>query len=281
MPADEVAARLRVRTTSRTRSPLHPRPRRGAGLLQRRDRLLGRLPLRGHPGRSSRTRRRSRPRTRRRRIKPRPPEVQAVFDEAGFSYASGSLRRASRPTTRACAGSSSKAFTPRRIAALEPRDPRAHGRDDRADSTDRGQADLVADLAYELPALVIFRLLGVPDDDVAAGKGVGAEPRLRSTSATCRSRSRSATPRTSSSYWRYCVDALESRFDEPSDDLPGDLARIYQEGDESPTIDEIAGLVHTQLFAGPRDDIGAARRRAARAARRRRSAGRSCAPTAR
>jgi cytochrome P450 len=40
-----------------------------------------------------------------------------------------------------------------------------------------GRADLVRDLAWELPALVIIRVLGIPDDDVARVKA-GAESRL-------------------------------------------------------------------------------------------------------
>src|SRR4029079_5719691 len=51
-------------------------------------------------------------------------------------------------------------------------------------------------------------------------------------------------------YWRYCLDLVDRSFESPGDDLPGDLARIYLEGDRSLTREEIAGLVHTQLFAG-------------------------------
>jgi cytochrome P450 len=51
-------------------------------------------------------------------------------------------------------------------------------------------------------------------------------------------------------YWRYCVALVEARLEQPQDDLTGALAQIYLDGDQSLTIDEIAGLIHTQLFAG-------------------------------
>jgi len=68
------------------------------------------------------------------------------------------------------------AFTPRRVAAMEPlvRELTAQSVEKRLSS---GQADLVRDLAWDLPALVIFRVLGIPDEDVARVKA-GAESRL-------------------------------------------------------------------------------------------------------
>jgi cytochrome P450 len=68
------------------------------------------------------------------------------------------------------------AFTPRRVAAMEPfvRGLTARFVEERLSS---GRADLVRDLAWDLPALVIFRVLGIPDEDVARVKA-GAESRL-------------------------------------------------------------------------------------------------------
>ena len=43
---------------------------------------------------------------------------------------------------------------------------------------------------------------------------------------------------------------VEARFSQPADDLPGDLVRIYQAGDQTLSKDEIAGLVFAQLSAG-------------------------------
>jgi cytochrome P450 len=51
-------------------------------------------------------------------------------------------------------------------------------------------------------------------------------------------------------YWRYCRQLVQSRLESPQDDLPGDLARIYGEGGQPITTDEIAGLVYGQLTAG-------------------------------
>jgi cytochrome P450 len=51
-------------------------------------------------------------------------------------------------------------------------------------------------------------------------------------------------------YWRYCQDLVQARLASPRDDLPGDLARIYLQGDQTLTPDEIAGLVYGQLTAG-------------------------------
>jgi cytochrome P450 len=68
------------------------------------------------------------------------------------------------------------AFTPRRVAAMEPFVRELTGRFLK-ERLARGRADLVRDLAWDLPALVIFRVLGIPDEDVPRVKA-GAESRL-------------------------------------------------------------------------------------------------------
>ena len=96
--------------------------------------------------------------------RPRPPEVQRILTDGGFSVVTG-LSGKQPPDHTRLRGFIKLAFTPRRIADAGARDP-----PDRRAMIDgfagRGRADLVTELAHELPALVIFRMLGIPDADV-------------------------------------------------------------------------------------------------------------------
>jgi hypothetical protein len=180
-------------------------------------------------------------------FKPRPPEIQGIFDAADMHHASGLSGRQPPDHTR-LRGFIKKAFTPKRIAALEPQ-----VRSLTVEAIDafaaRGKADLVAELARDLPALVIFRLLGVPDEDVPRVKE-WALSRVYLNFGDITVDEQIEHAHALVDYWRYCLELVDRSFEHPGDDLPGDLARIYLEGDRSLTREEIAGLVHTQLFAG-------------------------------
>jgi cytochrome P450 len=180
-------------------------------------------------------------------FKQRPAEVQKILDEGGFANVSGLSGRQPPDHTR-LRGFIKKAFTPRRVASLEPHI--------RAIATlmidrfaDRGHADLVTELAHELPALVIFRMLGIPDGDVPQVKE-WAQSRVYMNFGDRPVQEQAHHAENLILYWRYCQDLVQSRLRSPQDDLPGDLARIYLQGDQTLTPDEIAGLVYGQLTAG-------------------------------
>ena len=95
--------------------------------------------------------------------RPRPAAVQQILD-SGLSARSG-LSAVQPPDHGRLRAFVNKAFTPRRVAVLEPQIRELTVR-----MIDRmaphGRGDWVAELAHELPALVIFILLGIPEADV-------------------------------------------------------------------------------------------------------------------
>jgi cytochrome P450 len=179
--------------------------------------------------------------------KPWPPEVQRVLDEGDFRAYSGLSARQPPDHTR-LRGFINKAFTPRRVATLEPQVRElVVAAIDRISA--RGHADLAADLARDLPALVIFRLLGIPDEDAPRVKEWAAS-RIYLNFGDQPLEEQVHHARNLVLYWQYCLELIEQRFEEPRDDLPSDLVRIYRAGDKSISIDEMAGLVYGQLTAG-------------------------------
>ncbi len=177
----------------------------------------------------------------------RPAEVQRILDEGDLAVTSGLSGRQPPDHTR-LRGFIKKAFTPRRVASLEPeiREIAARMIDRFAH---RGHADLVADLAYELPALVILRMLGIPDQDVPKVKE-WAQSRVYMNFGDASVEDQVHHAENLVRYWSYCRELVQARLEDPRDDLPGDLARIYLQGDQTLTPDEIAGLIYGQLTAG-------------------------------
>jgi cytochrome P450 len=180
-------------------------------------------------------------------FRPRPAEVTQILADGGFTVVSGLSGRQPPEHTR-LRGVIKQAFTPRRVASLEP-DIRAIATRMIDAFAGRGHADLVAELAHELPALVIFRLLGVPDADVPQVKA-WAQSRVLMNFGDRPLDEQQEHAHNLVRYWRYCQELVAARIASPQDDLPGDLARIYLEGETALTTDEIAGLVYTQLTAG-------------------------------
>jgi cytochrome P450 len=179
--------------------------------------------------------------------KPRPAEVQQVLEAGGFTGGSGLSGRVPPDHTR-LRRFITKAFTPRRVQQLEPfiratavRMLEAFARD--------GRADLVGQLAYELPALVIFRMLGIPDNDVPSVKA-WANSRVLLNFGDLPVHDQVEHALNLVKYWQYCERMVADRFAHPTDDLPGELVRLYQEGDQSISKHEIVSLCYGQLTAG-------------------------------
>jgi cytochrome P450 len=93
----------------------------------------------------------------------------------------------------------------------------------------RGQADLVRDLAWELPALVIFRVLGIPVDDVARVKA-GAESRLLFMWGRPTEAEQIHLAHGMVAFWRYAEALMAHRAREPRDDFTSALL-LARDGD--------------------------------------------------
>lgn len=174
------------------------------------------------------------------------PEIKQILDEGGLQNYSGMSMRMPPDHTR-IRGFISKAFTPARIAGLEA-PIRARVRQMLAGFQD-GKADLVPQLTDDLPALVVFILLGVPDADVPHVKH-WAQSRAALTWGNCTKEQQIGLARDMVKYWHYCLELVDKRFEHPQDDLPSDLVRIHNSGDTSISKLEMASICYTMLFAG-------------------------------
>jgi cytochrome P450 len=183
---------------------------------------------------------------------PEPPAVERILG-GGLTAKSGLLGRNPPDHTR-LRSFVNRAFTPRRVAVLEPQI-----RDIAVRMIERmapqGRGDWVADLAYDLPALVIFLLLGIPDSDVPNVKA-WAQSRVQLNFGNLPEADQVAHAKNVLAYWRYCETLVDERFTHPGDDLPSDLVRQFQRGDRSITRDEMTALVFGQLTAGHETTTG-------------------------
>ena len=141
----------------------------------------------------------------------------------------------------------STAFTPRAVEALRPR---IHEIVDQSldAARARGQMDVVHDLAYPLPVIVIAELLGVPPEDRQRLKqwsddlGEGLEP-LRSPEAQKR------IDRSSAEVLDYFRGIVQERRRQPREDLISALVAAGSDGDRL-SEDELLATLVLLLAAG-------------------------------
>lgn len=127
-----------------------------------------------------------------------------------------------------------KAFSPRVVAALEPR-IRELTEDLFTAAARRGRFEIVSDLAYPLPLQVICELLGVPAADHhlfqawSAKLSEALEPPLPGLVAP---RATSDAARARAEFIRYFSDFIAERRSSPRDDLVSHLIQVNENGDQ-------------------------------------------------
>ncbi|MDU1695147.1 MAG: cytochrome P450, partial [Bradyrhizobium sp.] len=179
-------------------------------------------------------------------LRPMCEEGRRIMREGGFTAYSGLSARVPPDHTRirklvqGC-------FGPRRFRAIEPE---IKAIVNRAIDTfaERGHADFFRELAYDVPALVLFKLVGIPNIDVPRVKS-WAVSRALLTWGDLSDDEQIVHARNMVEYWNYCRALVRQRHDDPTDDLPGDLVRLQKDGAEI-SDEEIAGVLYSALFAG-------------------------------
>jgi cytochrome P450 len=179
-------------------------------------------------------------------LRPICDEARQIMRDGGFTAYSGLSARVPPDHTRirklvqGC-------FGIRRFRAIEPQI-----RDIVSKAIDavigRGEADFFRQFAYDIPALVLFTLVGIPDADVPMIKGWSISRALL-TWGILSDQEQLPHARNMVDYWRYCQALVRQRRANTTDDLPGDLVRLQAEGAEI-SDDEIAGVLYSVLFAG-------------------------------
>jgi hypothetical protein len=140
-----------------------------------------------------------------------------------------------------------KAFTPRSVERLRPRVQEVvDGILDRA--AEEGGLDVVADLGYELPVIVICELLGVPLSDRPQFSGWSSDA-SRLLDDDLSEEELNAGVVAAISFAQYFAELFEVRRADPRDDLVSGLLAAEEAGDRL-SIEELHSIVILLFIAG-------------------------------
>ena len=180
-------------------------------------------------------------------LRPVAPEVQELLQSRGFSPRP-TLSNNERDDHARIRRVAQAAFSPRRNKKLEPYIRKLVN--DAVDSFEADKrADLVAQLVYELPALVLFKLLGIPDSDVQKIK-MWADSRLVLSFGKPSVEEQLVAAGHLADYWDYCLDLVQQRIETPQDDLPSDMLEMRGGDDSVLEIQDVNNVVFGLLLAG-------------------------------
>ncbi|WP_296630487.1 cytochrome P450 [Rhodoluna sp.] len=181
-------------------------------------------------------------------VRPISAAAKKVMDDGGFTAYSGLSARIPPEHTRIRAVAS-KAFTPRRYKVLEPfiRDNTNIMIGEMLAKGDAG-GDILADIAYELPAITILTLLGVPVEKIPEVKA-WATSRAVITWGELTDEEQIPHAHNLVKYWSFCQELVANAHANPGDNLVSDMVALQQAGDEI-SDHEIASVLYSMLFAG-------------------------------
>jgi len=181
------------------------------------------------------------------------PEAQQIL-LAGGHKPQPSMVSLDEPEHARLRKPAARAFSMKRVTAMIPTIEAATTRLLDSVGTET-EFDLVAALAFPLPANIVFSLMGVPERDYAQLKQwCGYRAALGWGRPAPEDQVEIAT--TMAAYRRYMRDLVDVKVREPGDDLTSDLIAIHDEDPERLTLDEIASILFSLSFAGHETTTG-------------------------
>lgn len=185
----------------------------------------------------------------------RPPCPMAVkaLEEGGFR-AVPTLANVDPPAHTRARKLVNWAFTSKRVAEMEGfvRDLVTRFCTERLRG---GRADIVRDLAWELPALVLFRILDVPSDELPRIKS-GSWNRILFIYGQTTDVVQQQAAEGMATFWHYAESLVESRRKEPREDFISDLVHAQDADGLGLTPPQAATIVLNLLFAGHETTTG-------------------------
>lgn len=141
-----------------------------------------------------------------------------------------------------------RAFTARRVAQLQPvvRELVDEGLER---FQQRGQAELMGELLYDLPATVILTMLGIPQADVPVIRK-GSANRVAFVWGRPTPEQQVELAQGMVDFWSYLRGVIDERLENPGSDLVSDLIAVRDGDDGVLSLDEIASVLFAFLTAG-------------------------------
>lgn len=177
-------------------------------------------------------------------VTPLGPEAKEIIKAGGFT---SGLSARTPPTHTRIRKTTQTAFSPRRFKAIEPK-IESIIKEHLDKIADKSKVDFFRAVAYPVPALVLFTLMGIPDEDVDQVKD-WATSRALLTWGNLTDQEQIPHAKAMVAYWDYCRALVEARKDDLGDDFPSDMIRAQNDGADI-TDEEIAGVMYSVLFAG-------------------------------
>jgi cytochrome P450 len=180
------------------------------------------------------------------------PEAQQIL-LAGGHKPQPSMVSLDEPEHARLRKPAARAFSMKRVTAMIPTIEATAAR--LLDNIQAQEFDLVAALAFPLPANIVFSLMGVPEQDHAQLKTwCGYRAALGWGRPAPEDQVQIATAM--ATYRKYLRDLVRAKVLDPGDDVTSDLIAIHDEDPDRLTLDEISSILFSLSFAGHETTTG-------------------------